>query len=862
MIELSNICKTYKSKNKKAQNTEALKNISIKLPKKGLVFILGKSGSGKSTLLNVLGGLDKYDSGDLIINGKSTKNFNNKDFDAYRNTYIGFIFQDFNLLENYSVEKNVSLSLELQNKKVDKDTIENILKTVGLEGFEKRKINELSGGQRQRVAIARALVKSPDVILADEPTGNLDSVTGRQIFELLKELSKEKLIIVVSHDDENARKYGDRIIELKDGSIIGDTENEQEKFENSEKFKLVSAKLPFKYSLKMGLGNLIHKKIKLILTILLISFAITCLGVMISATSFDLAKEHVKSLEKNNEYEIFINSYDKIYDGEKQVKEMFVSALDNGSSPNQIEVSDEKIKEAEDKTGLNWYKQIVLTQNQESLNFKYINDITYSSIYYTQNSMIKFVELDENNSKLLQDKLLGNLAVNKDEIVIPSYIADNIIQSGIEIKKEDKNKETETYKPLSYNQIINDKKYIKINGLNTYVKVTGIIKHDMSKSEHLKTISYDEYYYSLDIDVEAEYSELLSNEKYSRVYVTKDFIQSLNLKDNNKLITSAKIIYNDKVSLFNQIAYISDKVQAYDGNNVRDFETLQNNDILIDLNVLDEITRKDFSKKYDKYLEKNYFATEKDITNFIKNYIKENQIIGKTIKTNIDEDKTVNSLENYKDYIIVGVIIGENAVSTIYYNKEKVDGIIPKNIYVETIFTEVKNEEELRALFEKYPSDKSDSILYSRYTDGLLNSLLFTSLLKLVGKYGTMFFLVFAVILLVNFISSSITYRKKEIGILRAIGCKSKDIFTMFIVESIALISISLIISNILIEIIVQKFNGYLSSFIGNEVSFLNFGIEQQVIMIAVICLVGLLANLIPIKKVTKMKPIDAILNK
>ena len=318
MIELKNISKTYKSK--KAANTTALKNISIKFPEKGLVFILGKSGSGKSTLLNILGGLDKYDSGDLIINGKSTKNFTAKDFDAYRNTHIGFIFQDFNLLENYSIGKNISLSLELKNEKVDKSNIEKTLQVVGLEGFEKRKTNELSGGQKQRVAIARALIKNPNVILADEPTGNLDSVTGKQIFELLKELSKEKLVVIVSHDNENAQKYADRIIELKDGNIIKDTDEEQEKLKNTEKFNLISAKLPFKYSLKMGLGNLVHKKIKLFFTILLTAFAITCLGVMISATSFNMTEEHIKTLVKNNEYEMSVFFFDDIFDEDEMIK--------------------------------------------------------------------------------------------------------------------------------------------------------------------------------------------------------------------------------------------------------------------------------------------------------------------------------------------------------------------------------------------------------------------------------------------------------------------------------------------------------------------------------------------------------------
>ena len=860
MIELKNISKTYKSK--KAKSTIALKNVSIKFQEKGLVFILGKSGSGKSTLLNILGGLDKYDSGDLIINEKSTKNFTNKDFDAYRNTHIGFVFQDFNLLENYSVEKNISLSLELQNKKTNKEEIENALKIVGLEGFGKRKINELSGGQKQRVAIARALVKNPNVILADEPTGNLDSVTGKQIFELLKELSKEKLIVIVSHDNDNAEKYADRIIELKDGTIIADSDKNKEEYKNTEKFNLVSAKLPFKYSLKMGLGNLIHKKVKLFFTILLTAFAVTCLGVMLSATSFDLTEEHIKTLVKNNEYEMSVFSFDKVFDAEQMIKDQIANLFGSGSiEAETIEITDEKIKEVEEKTDLNWYKQVILTQNQESANFKYVNDIIYSSVYYTDYSMLLFVETDENNAKLIQDKLIGRLPENKDEIVIPSYIADNIIQSGIKLKKEDKEKDAETYKPLTYNQIINDNKYIQIDGLDKSAKVVGIIEYDMSEYEILKTVSYDEYYNGI-TNVEAEYIELFSNVKYSRVYVTNDFISSLNLKENNTLSTASKMSYSDKIHIAGQIGYISEKIQAYDGTDLKDFETLDDNKILIDINILNGITDNDFTKKYDKYLESNIYANENDVNNFVKGYIKDNKIIGKILKTNIAEDKIVNSLENYKEYEIAGVIIKETTIPTVYYNKEIVDGLIQENIYTDSIFTEVKNETELRELFSKYPMDKSDTILYSKYTNGILNSLIFTVILKAVGQYGTIFFLIFAIILLVNFISSSVSYRKKEIGILRAIGCKSKDILTMFIVESVSLIALSLFISNKLIIFIVEKFNTALGLFMSNDVSFLNYRTEEQMIMIGITLLIVIVANLIPIRKVTKMKPIDAILNK
>ena len=227
MLEVVNVKKVYLPK--KGQPVNALDGVSIKFPEKGLVFILGKSGSGKSTLLNVLGGLDKIDSGDIIIKGKSSKDFSQGDFDSYRNTYLGFIFQEYNILNEFSVGENIELAIELQGKKATPEEINKILEEVDLKDYNKRKPNELSGGQKQRVAIARALVKNPEIILADEPTGALDSKTGIQVFETLKKLALEKLVIVVSHDREFAEYYGDRVIELKDGKVISDIEKHKEK---------------------------------------------------------------------------------------------------------------------------------------------------------------------------------------------------------------------------------------------------------------------------------------------------------------------------------------------------------------------------------------------------------------------------------------------------------------------------------------------------------------------------------------------------------------------------------------------------------------------------------------------------------
>ena len=220
MLEVKNLVKHYSTKG--GVLVKALDDISVQFPETGMVFLLGRSGSGKSTLLNVAGGLDQPDSGEIIVKGRSSKDFTQADFDSYRNTYVGFVFQEYNILNEFTVEQNIALALQLQSKPNDKKAVNELLKQVDLEGLGRRKPNTLSGGQKQRVAIARALIKNPEIIFADEPTGALDSNTGRQVLDTLKKLSETKLVVVVSHDREFAEFYGDRIIELKDGKVISD----------------------------------------------------------------------------------------------------------------------------------------------------------------------------------------------------------------------------------------------------------------------------------------------------------------------------------------------------------------------------------------------------------------------------------------------------------------------------------------------------------------------------------------------------------------------------------------------------------------------------------------------------------------
>ena len=228
MLELRNIKKIYelgKPNDKNYQVVEALKDISIKFRDNEFVSILGPSGCGKTTLLNIVGGLDHYSDGDLIINGISTKEYQDRDWDNYRNHKIGFVFQSYNLIPHQTVIENVELALTLSgvSKSERRKKAQEELERVGLSDKLHVRPSQLSGGQMQRVAIARAIVNNPDIILADEPTGALDTKTSIQIMELLKEISSDKLIIMVTHNPELAESYSNRIVRLVDGLVVGDT---------------------------------------------------------------------------------------------------------------------------------------------------------------------------------------------------------------------------------------------------------------------------------------------------------------------------------------------------------------------------------------------------------------------------------------------------------------------------------------------------------------------------------------------------------------------------------------------------------------------------------------------------------------
>lgn len=423
MLSIKNLTKIYRIRG--ANQVLALNNVSIDFPERGLIFVLGKSGCGKSTLLNLIGGLEKPTSGEIIINGKSTKHFKNKDFDFYRNTYIGFVFQEYNLINNLSIEDNISISLQFQGKQPDCNDIKESLKLVGLEELENRLPEELSGGQKQRIAIARALIKKPKIILADEPSGSLDSVSGKQVFDVLKEISKDRLVIVVSHDEDFANKYADRIINLKDGKIVKDIiKNKRETINDTEKHgELKKSNLPMKLAFKMGLHTLKLKPIRLSITVLLSVIAFTIFGLFSTLIFYDPAYSYSEAIKKENyssvrlEKEYKYNCKYYRFDRETKEKTQYKNSQENaacGISMNDLNNLNNN------SLGLNFAG--IYNNDQNGFSYtSFINKRTNNEFYFYSN----FSGLTDCGEDFLLNqsfkKIAGHYPQNYNEIAISTY---------------------------------------------------------------------------------------------------------------------------------------------------------------------------------------------------------------------------------------------------------------------------------------------------------------------------------------------------------------------------------------------------------------------------------------------------------
>lgn len=993
MLEVKNLNKIYKTV--KGVKQQALNNVNLKFEETGMVFILGKSGSGKSTLLNLLGGLDKYDSGEIIIKGKSSSAFKNKDFDSYRNTYLGFIFQEFYIIEDFTVEQNIGLALKLQHKKADKKSIDDILAKVDLSGYAQRKPNELSGGQKQRVAIARALIKNPQIIMADEPTGSLDSNTGKQMFDTLKKLSKEKLVLIVSHDRESAENYGDRVIELSDGVVISDIkrvnskdatgfvktesyehlygsyihikkgkalnkddiqeiskallENEGEIFinldnkssqqlyksckkhsdnhgstfvntedaENSykeyqkEDFKLIKSKLPFKEAFKIGASGLKRKKIRLGFTILLSVIAFVLFGVADAVSSYKNAQALLKTMNESDLTRVGISSYIP-----EETPYGYVNKTPASFNEEKVTAFTETFKSYnfEKAYSYNYASDIrnkiaAPTDQAESNDFYNKLNNNYYGAFFNSHNNRKLLATDftgiESNFITINSKKPE--AIN--EIIITEYLAGLLLDFNL------LNVDT-------FEEIIN--KTLTI--MDKELKITGIVDIGLKNIENIDSFKSNQNY---DYQKVMQFQNIiLTNEM---LYVSQEFIDTLDLHFFDTSNSQLEIFYNNNYHyniIFKPISNATNSDINFKTN--KTLENFGDADVILSFLpiyyantiiynqvssfnreiLIDKKLREDFNAQYEGEIDDvnynyeynlfrqnhndEYFETNTHLEEIFADFLETNWVdIEDYFFNDIDFSKKFNiTSRNYDDDLDLSLSIAGSKKMNLddikesmlnYYNNEHINDqktviYISENVF-EDISGNVKSYEPLLLYFElsgNYANDlslldylnNSNCMHVTPFSNDLQNIDYLAKTLSEVFLYASIAFCVFAGLLLLNFISISVANKKKEIGILRALGSRQIDVFSIFTIEGMLIAAIELFIAIIGALILTNLLNNLISenltSLMGIETTFtlFFFTLRQVALMIVLAVGVVLLASFIPVKKIASMKPIDAIKDK
>jgi len=940
MFETKGLVKVYKSK--KGQKVTALDHVDLQFEEKGVVFILGKSGSGKSTLLNVLGGLDSYDGGEIIIKGKSSKNFKARDFDSYRNTYVGFIFQDYNILEEFSVSKNLGIALQLQRKPADEIAIQALLEQVDLGGLGNRNPNELSGGQKQRVAIARALIKNPDIIMADEPTGNLDSKTGTQVFETLQKLGREKLVLVVSHDRESAEKYATRIIELSDGKVISDIKRTDNGFEGTIKgikildgkmvhiphghvltnddletinrllstskedmvltadpeimnrvhdkaqpkkkgkfvptsecdnnyqqygpddFKVIKSKLPYIDSFKMGATGLRAKKFRLVMTILLSVIAFTFFTLSDMLSSFDVAGNTVQTMYDNDFRVVSITR--------KDIK--YVPGWDG--EPYAIEIG-ANFSSADHELFANRYPTIDMFDRYEKAVFlpPLFHEITSGASMYYTDSTKGFLELDSfADLGLTSVPISGSyFPLTVTEIAITDYIADHFLKNGLKGTGAITSKEQLIGKSIAFFE-------------QTY-KITAIVDTGIDIETYKTILDTDNPWDVGDYRLAQKFSGL-KDYLLSNIFVKKGFaeanfgtIDSINFEKTGGYIAgSLKSNSRGYVSV-SELNKFENTLSIYTGA-LPAVTTLADDEILLSAEAVASSNMDDFYSRFEE-LQTSYrnahggveptgntllaiynqavrYAFDRllSLNDNELVYVFEGNAIGFTdfIGTDIKavgmvEATSLEARDAYRTEIILSVDFYDSVVDKINspsaaYFKMSGNRLIDLSIFN---FLEVKDHDGYRYYVQTPFSDELQTV---RFLVENLSSVFF---------WISIVFASFSTLLMANFISMSITYKKKEIGILRAIGARSTDVFGIFFNESLIIAMIDFVITIILTIGITIFANISLKDSLGTSLTIFAFGF-RQLFFLALICGgVAFIASLLPVRKIARMKPIDAIKN-
>ncbi len=504
MLELRNISKSYKIGK---EEFKVLKDISLKFYENEFTSILGPSGSGKTTLLNIIGALDKYDEGDLLINGVSTKNYTDKDNDAYRNYMVGFVFQNYNLIMTQSVLENVMLALTLNGmslKSRRKKAIE-ALDSVGLSKHINKLPTELSGGQMQRVAIARALVSDPDIILADEPTGALDSKTSKEIMELLKRIANNKIVIMVTHNESLAKTYSNRIITMQDGVVISDMGNKKNGKRKDNKKYGKNKKMGFLTSLNLSFNNLLTKKGRTLLTALAGSIGI--IGIAIILALSNGVNSYVKDMERNSlkDYPITLQkkaiSYDDMITlqvNEKKECNNDICTYNDTNDSNQTSLT-----YTNDLKSFKTYLDKRTEINDSILELDYVYDIDLQ-VYSLENSEAKKLNINGNsgynfndnsyfkelvsNEELINSKydlLAGHVPSNKSEIVL--VIPDDKVVSKTFLKTLNIKDNTTSDSGYSYEDLLNIT-YKLVLSTDYYKLENGVYKDYSTNKKYLNDL--------------------------------------------------------------------------------------------------------------------------------------------------------------------------------------------------------------------------------------------------------------------------------------------------------------------------------------------------------------------------------------
>ena len=859
MLELKNIKKVYETSTEKV---EALKGITISFREKEFVAILGQSGCGKTTLLNIIGGLDHYTSGDLVINGKSTKEFKDKDWDTYRNHSIGFVFQSYNLIPHQNILSNVELALTISgvSKKERKVRAKEALEKVGLGDKLYKRPNELSGGQMQRVAIARAIVNNPDIILADEPTGALDTKTSKQVMDILKEISKEHLIIMVTHNPELAEEYANRTIRILDGNITDDSnpyEMEKESIKKDNKKKKPS--MSFFTALSLSLNNLLTKKGRTILTAFAGSIGIIGIALILSLSAG--VQNYIKSIEEDT-----LSSYPvTIEKSSIDLGSMMTSLMDRGNendaNKEENKIYTKYITNSMLDTFSNDVKNNNLTKFKEYIESndnisKYANAIQYS--YDLELNLYKPVEANELvqvNPSTVSEKMGMETMVEAGTDMLgtnSSMMSTVNVFSELFDNKEMLNNQYELIDgkwPEKYNEVVVI--VDKDNEISDYTLYSlGImdqkeIEEKMKKIENGDEIEKNEEQISYNYEdfLNLSFKMLLNSDYYQKengVWVDK--------RDNNEYIKE-KVESAEEIKVVGIIKQKENSVSSntqggigytkslteYVINKVKDSEIVKEQIDNPEINVFTGLEfpenneeEEDFSLESLSMEQKMKLSTmtAEDLRNLMNAYAE-------------------NSKANYEDNLKKLGVIDLNSPDTI--------NIYPKDFdskeSISNEITEYNNKQQ----------NENDKI---KYTDTV--GIMMSSVSTIIDTISYVLIAFVAISLIVSSIMIGIiTYisvleRTKEIGILRAIGASKKDISRVFNAETFITGLIAGLIGIGVTVLLTIPINSIIKSVTDvNVKAFLPW--IAGIVLVLISMFLTIIAGLIPSKMASKSDPVKAL---